>query len=85
MAPAARNCALGSAAARGGVSRPLPHLILDPLDMPLPQGLHLTPQLEVKRVPALVCANCGEEYLHSTITERVLSMAEEAAAGRSTR
>jgi YgiT-type zinc finger domain-containing protein len=37
----------------------------------------------VKRVPALVCANCGEEYLDSAITERVLSMAEEAAASGS--
>ncbi len=37
----------------------------------------------VKCVPALVCANCGEEYLDSAITERVLSMAEEAAASGS--
>lgn len=37
----------------------------------------------VKRVPALVCANCGEEYLDSAVTERVLSMAEEAAASGS--
>jgi YgiT-type zinc finger domain-containing protein len=33
----------------------------------------------VKEVPALVCANCGEEYLDSAISERVLCMAEEAA------
>ena len=33
-----------------------------------------------KDVPAMVCANCGEEYLDSSITEQVLRMAEEAAA-----
>ena len=31
-------------------------------------------------VPAMVCANCGEEYLASSTTEQVLRMAEEAAA-----
>jgi YgiT-type zinc finger domain-containing protein len=34
----------------------------------------------VKEVPALVCANCGEEYLDSATSERVLRMADEAAA-----
>ena len=33
-----------------------------------------------KNVPAMVCANCGEEYLDSSTTEQVLRMAEEAAA-----
>ncbi len=33
-----------------------------------------------KDVPAMVCANCGEEYLDSSTTEQVLRMAEEAAA-----
>jgi YgiT-type zinc finger domain-containing protein len=34
----------------------------------------------VKDVPALVCANRGEEYLDSATSERVLCMADEAAA-----
>ena len=33
-----------------------------------------------KNVPAMVCANCGEEYLDSSTGEQVLRMAEEAAA-----
>ena len=33
----------------------------------------------VKGVPAEVCENCGEYYLEDQVTERVLSMAEEAA------
>ena len=33
-----------------------------------------------KDVPAMVCANCGEEYLDSSATEQVLRMAEETAA-----
>jgi len=33
-----------------------------------------------KDVPAMVCANCGEEYLDASTTEQVLRMAEEAAA-----
>ncbi|MBM3302667.1 MAG: type II toxin-antitoxin system MqsA family antitoxin [Deltaproteobacteria bacterium] len=32
----------------------------------------------IKGVPAAVCENCGEYYLEAIITERVLSMAEEA-------
>ena len=32
----------------------------------------------IKGVPAQVCENCGEYYLNDEITERVLSMAEEA-------
>ena len=34
--------------------------------------------LVVKDVPALVCDNCGEEYVESAITERLLKTAEEA-------
>jgi len=34
----------------------------------------------VKHAPAMVCVNCGEEYLDSATTEQVLRMAEEAAA-----
>jgi YgiT-type zinc finger domain-containing protein len=37
----------------------------------------------VKDVPAMVCANCGEEYVDSEATERVLCMAKEAAAAGS--
>ncbi|MBN1321362.1 MAG: type II toxin-antitoxin system MqsA family antitoxin [Thermoleophilia bacterium] len=37
----------------------------------------------VKGVPAMVCANCGEEYVDSTVTERVLRMADESAAAGS--
>ena len=37
----------------------------------------------VKGVPAMVCANCGEEYLDSSAAERVLCMADEAAASGS--
>jgi YgiT-type zinc finger domain-containing protein len=33
-----------------------------------------------KDVPAMVCANCGDEYLDSSTTEQVLRMAEEAAS-----
>lgn len=33
-----------------------------------------------KDVPAEVCANCGEEYLDEATTEKVMRMAEEAAA-----
>ncbi len=33
-----------------------------------------------KDVPALVCADCGEEYVDAATTEQVLRMAEEAAA-----
>ncbi len=32
----------------------------------------------IKDVPADVCENCGEYYLASTVTTRVLSMAEDA-------
>ena len=34
--------------------------------------------LVVKDVPALVCDNCGEEYVDSEITERLLKTAEDA-------
>jgi len=33
-----------------------------------------------KDVPAMVCADCGEEYVDAATTEQVLRMAEEAAA-----
>jgi YgiT-type zinc finger domain-containing protein len=35
--------------------------------------------LVIKRVPADVCANCGEEYVDERITARLLKTAEEAA------
>jgi YgiT-type zinc finger domain-containing protein len=35
--------------------------------------------LVVKRVPAEVCANCGEEYLAEETTKQLLATAEEAA------
>lgn len=34
--------------------------------------------LVVKDVPALVCENCGEEYVESHVTARLLETAEEA-------
>ncbi|MCH8206764.1 MAG: type II toxin-antitoxin system MqsA family antitoxin [Chloroflexi bacterium] len=34
--------------------------------------------LVVKDVPALVCDNCGEEYVEDSITARLLETAEEA-------
>ncbi len=37
----------------------------------------------VNGVPAMVCVNCGEEYLDSATTELVLCMAVEAAASGS--
>ena len=33
-----------------------------------------------KHVPAMVCANCGEEHLDSSTTAQALRLAEEAAA-----
>ena len=38
----------------------------------------MTLRLWLKDVPALVCDNCGEEYVDSEITERLLKTAEEA-------
>ena len=35
--------------------------------------------LVVKRVPAQVCPNCGEEYVEEDVTEYLLKMAEEVA------
>lgn len=35
--------------------------------------------LVVKDVPALVCGNCGEEYVDAHITARLIETAEEAA------
>lgn len=34
--------------------------------------------LVVKDVPALVCENCGEEYVEDEVTARLLETAEEA-------
>ena len=34
--------------------------------------------LVVKDVPALICDNCGEEYVEDTVTARLLDTAEEA-------
>lgn len=33
----------------------------------------------VKRVPAQICENCGEEYVDDGTTLRLLSLAEEAS------
>ncbi|MDW8318674.1 MAG: type II toxin-antitoxin system MqsA family antitoxin [Anaerolineae bacterium] len=35
--------------------------------------------LVFKRVPAQVCANCGEAYVSEAVTEQLLQEAEEAA------
>lgn len=35
--------------------------------------------LVFKGVPASVCANCGEEYVDSKVTARLLKAAEDAA------
>jgi YgiT-type zinc finger domain-containing protein len=35
--------------------------------------------LVVKGVPALICSNCGEEYLDEATTTRLLDVAEAAA------
>ena len=35
--------------------------------------------LVVKDVPAQVCENCGEEYIDTDITARLIQTAEEAA------
>ena len=32
----------------------------------------------IKKVPAEVCGNCGEYYLSETITDRILTQAEDA-------
>ena len=34
----------------------------------------------IKDVPADICENCGEYYLSETVSERVLSLAEDAAS-----
>ncbi len=36
--------------------------------------------LVVKGVPAMVCPNCGEEYLDENTTRQLLRSAEEAAS-----
>jgi YgiT-type zinc finger domain-containing protein len=33
-----------------------------------------------KDVPAMVCADCGEDYVNEQTTRQILRMAEEAAA-----
>ncbi len=35
--------------------------------------------LVIKRVPAQVCANCGEEYFDEAITEHLLAIVDQAA------
>ena len=35
--------------------------------------------LVVKGVPAMVCGNCGEEYVDANTTARLLRIAEDAA------
>lgn len=35
--------------------------------------------LVFKNVPAMVCDNCGEEYLDEDVTARLMEVAEEAA------
>lgn len=35
--------------------------------------------LVVKAVPAMVCGNCGEEYVDEATTARLLRIAEDAA------
>lgn len=35
--------------------------------------------LVFKNVPAMVCDNCGEEYLNEDVTARLMEVAEEAA------
>ena len=34
--------------------------------------------LVIKGVPAMVCPNCGEEYVEETISEQLLQTAEQA-------
>ena len=36
--------------------------------------------LVVKEVPALICNNCGEEYVDDEVSSRLLKTAEEALA-----
>ena len=35
--------------------------------------------LVIKKVPADICENCGEEYVDETVTTKLLNTAEEAA------
>ena len=35
--------------------------------------------LVIRRTPALICENCGEEYVDSEVSSRVLEIANEAA------
>lgn len=35
----------------------------------------------IRNVPAQVCDNCGEAYTDSTVSDRLLAIAEEAAQG----
>jgi len=34
--------------------------------------------LVIKKVPALVCPNCGEDYVDEKVTQELLATAEEA-------
>ena len=36
--------------------------------------------LVVKEVPALICNNCGEDYVDDEVSSRLLKTAEEASA-----
>jgi len=35
----------------------------------------------MKQVPALVCPNCGEEYVSDSVSQRLMQIAEEAVHG----
>lgn len=35
--------------------------------------------LVIKGVPALICANCGEEYVDERVTEQLLATVDQAA------
>ena len=35
--------------------------------------------MAIKRVPALICANCGEEYVDEEVMARIFKVADEAA------
>lgn len=37
--------------------------------------------LVIKGVPALICDNCGEEYVDEAVTARLLALADDAASG----
>ena len=37
--------------------------------------------LEIKDVPSMICANCGEEYVDSDVASRLREIAEDAVQG----